>query len=95
LSIRQNGRLLIAQKESGNYKMKKTPKEIIQILATKYNLPLSKVEEIVMHQYKYVAKIMEKGDFEQVRLPYFGKFSSNPKRRDYITKLKNGSDNDR
>ena len=38
---------------------------------------------------------MEKGDFEQVRLPYFGKFSSNPKRRDYITKLKNGSDNDR
>tara|TARA_R100000030_G_scaffold58753_1_gene44141 strand:+ start:1423 stop:1650 length:228 start_codon:yes stop_codon:yes gene_type:complete len=75
--------------------MKKTTKEIIQKIATKYNLPLSKVEDIVMHQFKYVAKIMEDGSFDQIRLPYFGKFSSNPKRREYITKLKDGSDNDR
>jgi|TARA_B100000963_G_C22629733_1_gene674260 nucleoid DNA-binding protein len=75
--------------------MKKSTKEIIQKIATKYNLPLSKVEDIVMHQFKYVSKIMEEGNFDQVRLPYFGKFSSKPKRREYITKLKNGSDNDR
>lgn len=38
---------------------------------------------------------MEEGKFESVRIPYFGKFSSNKKRRDYITALKNGSNNDR
>lgn len=75
--------------------MKKTRKQIIQKLATKYNLPLSTVEDIAMHQFKFVAKIMESGNFKSVRLPYFGKFSSNKKRRDYITALKNGSDNNR
>ena len=49
-------------------------KTIIQKLATKYNLPLNKVEDIVYHQFKYVAKIMKLGDFETIRLPYFGKF---------------------
>ena len=70
-------------------------KDALAPLPTKYNLPLSKVEDIVMHQFKYVSKIMEEGNFDQVWLPYFGKFSSKPKRREYITKLKNGSDNDR
>jgi nucleoid DNA-binding protein len=73
----------------------KNQKQIIQKLATKYNLPLKKVEDIVMHQFKYVARIMEKGNFDAVRIPYFGKFSSNKKRRDYITALKDGSDNNR
>ena len=41
-------------------------------MATKYNLPLSKVEEIIDYQFKFVAKVMRKGDFESVRLPYFG-----------------------
>lgn len=75
--------------------MSKNQKQIIQKLATKYNLPLKKVEDIVMHQFKYVARIMEKGNFDAVRIPYFGKFSSNKKRRDYITALKDGSDNNR
>ena len=68
--------------------MSKDKKIIIQILATKYNLSLSKVEEIIKHQFKFVEKIMKKGDFESVRLPYFGKFSVNPKRVKYITDLK-------
>lgn len=75
--------------------MRKTQKQIIQKLATKYNLPLKTVEEIVMHQFKFVAKIMSKTNFDAVRIPYFGKFSSNKKRREYITALKNGSDNNR
>ena len=75
--------------------MKKTKKQIIQKLATKYNLPLSTIEDIAMHQFKFTAKVIESGKFKSVRLPYFGKFSSNKKRRDYITKLKNGSNNDR
>jgi nucleoid DNA-binding protein len=49
-------------------------KIIIQKLATKYNLPLQKVEEIIFYQFKYVAKIMKSGDFQSVRLQYFGKF---------------------
>lgn len=68
--------------------MSKDKKIIIQILATKYNLSLSKVEEIIKHQFKFIEKIMKKGDFESVRLPYFGKFSVNPKRVKHITDLK-------
>mgnify|MGYP003627826427 FL=1 len=66
-------------------------KAIIQILATKHNLPLQKVEEIINHQFKFVEKIMKKGKFEMVRLPYFGKFSVNPRRVEHINKLKDES----
>ena len=69
--------------------MVRDKKVIIQILATKYNLPLKKVEEIVNHQFKFVSKIMKKGDFDSIRLPYFGLFSVNPNRVKYLTKLKN------
>jgi nucleoid DNA-binding protein len=67
-------------------------KAIIQILATKHNLPLQKVEEIINHQFKFVEKIMKKGKFEMVRLPYFGKFSVNPRRVEHINKLKDESE---
>ncbi len=66
--------------------MAKSKKEIIQILATKHNLPLEKVEAIVTTQFKYVAKVMGDGSFDAVRLPYFGKFSSKPSRRNNINK---------
>ena len=32
---------------------------------------------------------MKKGDFESIRLPYFGKWSVNPNRVKYLTELKN------
>lgn len=69
--------------------MARSKKEIIQLIATKYNLPLKEVAEIVEHQFKYISKIMKQGDFETVRLPYFGKFSVKQGRIDYIKKLKN------
>jgi nucleoid DNA-binding protein len=69
--------------------MAKSKREIIQTLATKYNLPLEKVEAIVNSQFKYVAKIMSDGKFDSVRLPYFGKFHSKEERRNLINK-KNG-----
>ena len=59
-------------------------KIIIQKLATKYNLPLQKVEEIVYFQFKYVAKIMKLGDFQSIRLPYFGKFHAKKERIAHI-----------
>jgi|TARA_B110000444_G_C18801542_1_gene577715 nucleoid DNA-binding protein len=71
--------------------MAKDKKSIIQTIATKHNLPLQKIEEIVNHQFKFVEKIMKKGKFEMIRLPYFGKFSVNPNRVKHINKLKNES----
>ena len=71
--------------------MIKDKKTIIKILATKYKLPLKEVEQMINYQFKFVSKIMKKGKFEAVRLPYFGKFSVNKKRVDYINKLKNGN----
>ena len=71
--------------------MVRDKKVIIQILATKYNLPLKKIEEIVNYQFKYTAKVMKEGKFEIIRLPYFGKFSVNSNRVKYINKLKDES----
>lgn len=69
--------------------MAKDKQVIIYYLANKYNMPLSKVEQILSHQFKYVEKIMKEGKFETIRLPYFGKFSVNPNRVEYINKKKN------
>lgn len=63
-------------------------KVIIQKLATKYNLPLNKVEDIVYHQFKFVANIMKIGDFQSIRLPYFGKFHAKKTRIAYLNELK-------
>ena len=73
--------------------MAKNKEEIIYMLATKYNLPIKIITEIVNYQFKYVTKIMTEGNFETVRLPYFGKFSVNPKRVEYINKKKSEKDN--
>ena len=67
----------------------KNKRDIIHYLATKHNLPLSKIEEIVDYQFKTVADVMTKGDFSTVRIPYFGKFSVNPNRVKHIDRLKN------
>ena len=72
-------------------KMAKNKEEIIYALSVKYDLSIKKVTEIVNYQFKYVTKIMAKGDFESVRLPYFGKFSVKAGRLKYIKdKKKNG-----
>ena len=69
-------------------------KTIIQKLASKYNLPLQVVEDIVYSQFKFVSKIIKKGNFDSVRLPYFGKFHVNKNRLKYIQK-KDGSTDDK
>jgi nucleoid DNA-binding protein len=66
----------------------KTEKAVIQKLATKYNLPLNKIEEIVYYQFKYVANIMKAGNFEAIRLPYFGKFHAKKSRIAYLNEKK-------
>jgi nucleoid DNA-binding protein len=69
--------------------MPKSKREIIQHLATKYNLPLSKIEQMVDHQFKVVSDVMTQGEFSTIRIPYFGKFSVNPNRVKHIDRLKN------
>jgi nucleoid DNA-binding protein len=71
--------------------MIKNKEEIIYSLANKYNLPIKTVQKIVNYQFKFVEKIMKKGNFDSIRLPYFGKFKVNKKRVEHITKLKNES----
>ena len=68
-------------------------KTIIQKLATKHDLPLQKVEEAVMYQFKYSADLIKKGNFESVRLPFLGKFHVMPGRLKYLQKRNEGSDN--
>jgi nucleoid DNA-binding protein len=70
--------------------MARNKKEIIYFLANKHNLPLKTVEEIVDVQFKFVNKIMKQGEFNTIRLPYFGKFTVNKNRIKYINKLKDG-----
>ena len=65
---------------------------IIHLLATKYNLPLKKVKQIVEYQFKFVTKIIKEGKFDIIRLPYFGKWSVNKNRVKYINELKNKKD---
>ena len=67
-------------------------KVIIQRLASKYNLPLQKVEEAVYYQFKYVHDIMKSGKFESIRLPFLGKFHVLHSRLKYLQKNE-GSDN--
>tara|TARA_R110002020_G_scaffold23468_3_gene78025 strand:+ start:1768 stop:1989 length:222 start_codon:yes stop_codon:yes gene_type:complete len=71
--------------------MVKNKDELIYHLANKYNLPLKKVKEMIEYQFKFVEKTMKKGKFNSIRIPYFGKFSVNPKRVEYINKLKDES----
>ena len=68
-------------------------KTIIQKLATKYNLPLQTVEQIINHQFKFVGEIIKQGNFQGIRLPYFGKFHVNKNRLKYIQEKSGTTDN--
>ena len=52
--------------------MIKDKKTIIQILATKYKLPLKEVEQMINYQFKFVEKIMKKGKPIRLRLQLLG-----------------------
>tara|TARA_R100001244_G_C5101148_1_gene118847 strand:+ start:263 stop:505 length:243 start_codon:yes stop_codon:yes gene_type:complete len=68
--------------------MIKNKKEIIYYLANKYNLPLKTIDKITNHQFKYISKIMSLGEFDSIRIPYFGKWSVNPNRVKHLTAMK-------
>jgi nucleoid DNA-binding protein len=66
-------------------------KKLIQLLATKYDLPLNEVHKIVNSQFKLVAKTMSEGNLESIRLPFFGLFKVNKNRVKYVTDAKRKS----
>ena len=65
---------------------------IINKLAKKHGISPDKAREAVMHQFRFVRRIMTKGEFESVRLRYFGQFHVNPKRLEKLQE-KNGNKN--
>mgnify|MGYP003627507611 FL=1 len=73
----------------------KDKNDYINLLATKYNLPLSKVEEIINYQFKFIGRVMKEGEFEGVRLPYFGKFHVNKNRLNHIKELTSAKKNNK
>ena len=72
--------------------MVRNRREIIYFLANKYDLPLQEVESIVNSQFKFVKDIIGIGDFDTMRLPYFGKFTVDKGRVKHINRLKNEKD---
>ena len=72
--------------------MVRNKREIIYFLANKYDLPLQEVESIINSQFKFVKEIIGKGDFDTVRIPYFGKFTVSNGRVKHINRLKDEKD---
>lgn len=55
-------------------------REIIKNIVETDGGSVAETTHIIEHCLKYVRKHIEKGEFSTIRLPYFGKFSVNPKR---------------
>jgi nucleoid DNA-binding protein len=53
---------------------------INQEIAKELGISPSLVQKMVRSQFEFVKTTMEKGEFETVRLPYFGKFMVKPYR---------------
>ena len=61
-------------------RMAKGRKELIQVLATEYELPLKEVSKITSTQFRLIAETMAEGKYESVRCPYLGVFRVKPGR---------------
>lgn len=61
-----------------------TKEEIIQKLSEKYCLPVSDIRRAVDSQFKFTANTIREGKFHSVRLPYFGVFKPNLKRKKHL-----------
>ena len=57
---------------------------IVLKLAKKYDLSMKDVDLIISSQFSLVREVMCKGEFESVRLPYFGLFWVKPGRKEHI-----------
>ena len=58
---------------------KRRKSEIVQLLATKYNLPLKEIELIIDSQFRLTAKTISNQPGRKIRLPSLGSFEMNEK----------------
>lgn len=56
-----------------------TKEDILQQLANKHDLPVSKVKQAVDHQFKMVHKTIKAGSLNSIRLPYWGVYKPQKK----------------
>lgn len=64
--------------------MQDLKQELIEKLSAKYHLSKKEVQSIVDYQFRFTAKIITEGKFHSVRLPYFGVFKPNLKRKKHF-----------
>lgn len=58
--------------------------EIIDKLSNKYHLSKKEIQDVVDYQFRFTANIIKEGNFDSVRLPYFGAFKPNLKRKKHL-----------
>lgn len=68
--------------------MAKGKREVIQLLATEFNLPLKEIQRVVSAQFLTVSETIASGTFDEIRLPKFGVFKSREGRREKLTEIK-------
>ena len=64
---------------------------MIKETAAMTNTSVADVKDILVFVGNYTAKVIRKGTFSSVMLPYFGKFSPMPKSIEAVKKKKSGS----
>lgn len=62
---------------------------IYRKIARELGIKTDKVKEVVRHEFKFVKKVMERGNFNSVRLPRFGIFEVKEKRLKNVKKYGN------
>ena len=62
-------------------------KRIYRILAKKYGITMYEVDLAASSQFSLVRKIIKDGNFEQIRLPFFGRFWVKAARKKYLDSL--------
>ena len=62
-------------------------RRIYRILARKYGITMYEVDLAVGSQFSLVRKVIKAGNFEQIRLPFFGRFWVKAARKRYLDSL--------
>lgn len=62
-------------------------RRIYRILARKYGITMHEVNLAVSSQFSLVRKVIKTGNFEQIRLPFFGRFWVKAARKRYLDSL--------
>lgn len=57
-------------------------------VANEMGLPTSVVMEMMKSQFRFTSSVMKRGEFESIRLPYFGTFKAKPRRVQWFNEEK-------